>query len=96
MKQTGQSCTASSVDDSIYHAPMSRFRAGCEGAGFLLMTLSAIAMIALLPAWLEFGAWTEVLTWFAAAEGSVFLIGAALSEFGYRAVRRCPQCKGKK
>lgn len=83
MKQTGQSWAAASTDSSRSALP-SRFRSTCAGFGGLLIFLSGLAIIALVPAWLEFGEWNEVLTWFAAIEGAVFLLGMALFWFGDR------------
>ncbi len=55
-----------------------------ETIGVVLVLLGVVCALALIPATLEVGGWTEVLTWFALGDAAVLILGAVLFEIGYR------------
>jgi len=59
-----------------------RMRAFCETTGVLLVLLGLLGVIALFPAWLEFGDWNLVLTWFAVGDVVLVSAGALLFYLG--------------
>lgn len=52
--------------------------------GARMIFIGLIATVALIPAWLEIGSLTEVLTWFAVADAGTVILGAALFTIGDR------------
>lgn len=55
---------------------MHRLKNAVANLGALLTLLGLIAVIALVPAWIEIGHWSEVLSWFTFADAvTLFEIG---------------------